>query len=168
MHRPEEAPRPSDEESSCNAEASPLGQQRRGRSLNEQHQPDKGTDMGNEPSIPSVTETQQPREEQPTVGLDIPASLIRFNGDFYTMALTADEARDAAWTLLSMAADADRAAQARATLERALDLAAAGISVIPLDIDGKPGIENWEEYQHRRATPEEIRAWFGPESPGAP
>lgn len=112
----------------------------------------------------SVAQPVQPCGEKRTVAFDIPAPLIRFNGDFYTMVVTAEEARDAAWTLLSMAADADRAAQARATLEKALALEAAGISVIPLDADGNPAIDNWEEYQHRRATRDEILAWFGPGS----
>jgi hypothetical protein len=53
-------------------------------------------------------------------------------------------------------------------LETALAMEAAGIAVIPLRADGTPAIENWQEYLHRRATPEEIRSWFGPESHGAP
>lgn len=119
----------------------------------------------------SVAQPVQPGEEQRTVAFDIPAALIRYNvhGDFYTMAVTAEEARDAAWTLFCMAEDADRAAQARAVLEQALELEAAGISVIPIGADGNPAIDNWEEYQHRRATRDEILAWFGPGSTqGAP
>lgn len=127
--------------------------------------------MDNLPSIPSVTETFHLGEEEGPrrIAFDIDPSLLLYDGTVYTVAFTAAEARRTAMFLLDMAADVERAEQAQATLERALELAAAGISVIPLDADGNPAIENWEEYQHRRATPEEILEWFGPGSThGAP
>lgn len=160
-----------------NEEAPPLGQQRRGDSLNDQHQPDKGRDMDNQPSNPSVTETLHLGEEQGPrrIGLDIDPSQLRYDGTVYTVAMTAAEARQTAWLLLDMATDVERIAATQSeqtqpsALETALALEAAGVSVIPIGADGEPAIDNWEEYQHRRATPDEIRAWFGPDTtPGAP
>ncbi|MBT2555838.1 hypothetical protein [Arthrobacter sp. ISL-5] len=77
-----------------NAEAPPLREQRRSQSLNDHH-PDKGSDMGNQPSIPSVTETPMPGEEP---AFDIDNLLLRCvgTGAFYTPALTAAEARHTA------------------------------------------------------------------------
>lgn len=95
--------------------------------------------MGNESSIPSINGT---------VAFDIPASVIRFNGECYTMAVTAEQARGAAWMLLSMAGDADRITHARNILHSAIGLAT-------------PAIENWDESLHRPATP--ARDWFSPE-----
>lgn len=47
-------------------------------------------------------------------------------------------------------------------LETALQLAANGISVVPVATDGskRPGIPSWKEFQNRRATPDELLAWF--------
>lgn len=47
-------------------------------------------------------------------------------------------------------------------LETALQLAAQNISVVPVATDGskRPGINSWKEFQQRRATPEELLAWF--------
>lgn len=45
-------------------------------------------------------------------------------------------------------------------LKAALDYAARGYSVIPVGRDKKPLISEWKPYQERRATAEEIRAWF--------
>ena len=47
-------------------------------------------------------------------------------------------------------------------LETALQLAAHGISVVPVATDGskRPGIPSWKEYQNRKATPDELLAWF--------
>jgi putative DNA primase/helicase len=44
----------------------------------------------------------------------------------------------------------------------ALEYAAAGISVIPVRLDGSkaPAAKSWTEYQERIATPEEIESWF--------
>lgn len=134
-----------------NEAAPPLGGQRRGQSLNDQHHPGKGTDMGNEPSIPSVTEALAVGEEP---AFDIDELLLRCDGEAMTVPPYIPLIRHTQASVL----------------ETALALEAAGISVIPLDADGNPAIENWEEYQHRRATREEIIAWFGPKgsTPGAP
>jgi len=47
-------------------------------------------------------------------------------------------------------------------LKTALEFAAEGISVVPVATDGskRPGINSWKEYQQRRATPDELLAWF--------
>jgi len=47
-------------------------------------------------------------------------------------------------------------------LETALQLAAQGISVVPVATDGskRPGINSWKEFQQRWATPDELLAWF--------
>lgn len=47
-------------------------------------------------------------------------------------------------------------------LETALQLASNGISVVPVATDGskRPGIASWKEYQNRRATSDELLAWF--------
>jgi len=47
-------------------------------------------------------------------------------------------------------------------LKTALEFANEGISVVPVATDGskRPGIASWKEYQERRATPEELLAWF--------
>lgn len=135
-----------------NEKTPPLGGQRRGRSLNDhQHHPAKGSDMGNEPSIPSVTEALAVGEE-PAFGID--ELLLRCDGEAMTVPPYIPLIRHTQASVL----------------ETALALEAAGISVIPLDADGNPAIDNWEEYQHRRATREEIIAWFGPKgsTPGAP
>jgi len=50
-------------------------------------------------------------------------------------------------------------------LQAALDYAGRGLSVIPVRGDKKPFIP-WTEYQKRRATPNEIRAWAA-KYPGA-
>ena len=50
-------------------------------------------------------------------------------------------------------------------LQAALAYAERGYSVIPIRPDKKPYVP-WTEYQKRRATPEEIRKWFG-KWPGA-
>lgn len=44
----------------------------------------------------------------------------------------------------------------------AFEYANAGISVIPIRLDGSkaPAIKSWSEYQERIATPEEIESWF--------
>lgn len=44
----------------------------------------------------------------------------------------------------------------------ALEYAAAGLSIIPLRVDGSklPSIPVWDEYHDRIATPDEIRGWF--------
>ena len=44
-------------------------------------------------------------------------------------------------------------------LNAALAYQKMGLSIIPVGINKKPLIK-WEEYQRRRATPDEIRAWF--------
>lgn len=44
-------------------------------------------------------------------------------------------------------------------LEAALDYEARGFSVIPVGSNKKP-LLNWKEYQHRRASPEEIKEWL--------
>lgn len=50
----------------------------------------------------------------------------------------------------------------RSTLEAALLLESLGCSVIPLRERSKsPAIKSWKEFQERRATPDEIRDWFG-------
>ena len=66
--------------------------------------------MGNEPSIPSVTETFQLGEEQGPrrIGLDLDPSLLRYDGTVYTIALTAAEARRSSIYLLDAAADIER------------------------------------------------------------
>lgn len=46
------------------------------------------------------------------------------------------------------------------SLQAALDYAERGFSVIPVREDNKKSFVSWEEYQKRRATPEEIRAWW--------
>lgn len=44
----------------------------------------------------------------------------------------------------------------------ALELANEGISVVPVATDGskRPGVLTWKEYQERRATSDELMAWF--------
>jgi len=44
----------------------------------------------------------------------------------------------------------------------ALELANEGISVVPVATDGskRPGVSTWKEYQERRATSDELMAWF--------
>jgi hypothetical protein len=90
-------------------EAPPLGQQRRDNCLNDQHQTGKGTDMGHQPSVPSVTKILRLGEEPAPrrIAYDIHPSLIRYDGKFYTVAMTAAEARQTASILLAMAEDVD-------------------------------------------------------------
>lgn len=63
--------------------------------------------MGHQPSIPSVTkiirlgEKYGPRR----IAYDIHPSLLRYDGEFYTVAMTVAEARQTARLLLTMAAD---------------------------------------------------------------
>ena len=47
-------------------------------------------------------------------------------------------------------------------LKTALEFASNGISVVPVATDGskRPGINSWKEFQERRATPDELLAWF--------
>lgn len=45
-------------------------------------------------------------------------------------------------------------------LNTALELLDRGISVIPIEPKGKKPLVRWEEFQHRRATEEEVEAWF--------
>ena len=47
-------------------------------------------------------------------------------------------------------------------LKTALEFASSGISVVPVATDGskRPGINSWKEFQERRATPDELLAWF--------
>lgn len=111
------------------------------------------------------------------ISFNIPRPLVSFNGVVYTVTMTVADASSLGRFLLDMASDAERSADTVAgieasrmsVLERALEMHAAGISVIPMDADGNPAVENWEEFQHRRATEDEIRSWFGPgETPGTP
>jgi len=46
-------------------------------------------------------------------------------------------------------------------LESALEAEARGSSVIPVFIKSKHPATLWKPYQTRRATPEQIRAWWG-------
>ncbi len=50
-----------------------------------------------------------------------------------------------------------------AILAEALHLSSAHLSVLPIRTDGTkaPAIASWAEYQRRRATEDELRAWFG-------
>jgi hypothetical protein len=95
--------------------APPLGQQRRGQSLNDQQHPTKGPDMDNQPSTPSVTETFHLGDEEGPrrIAFDIDLSLLRYDGTVCTVALTAAEARRTAIILLDMAADVERIAATR-------------------------------------------------------
>ena len=45
-------------------------------------------------------------------------------------------------------------------LQAAMDYAGRGLSVIPVRGEDKKPFISWEEYQKRRATPEEIRTWW--------
>lgn len=103
------------------------------------------------PSATPATEAEGPR----SICLDIDPKLLRCDGVVHALVLTADEARRAAQTLLGMAAEVDR-------LETALAMEATGISVIPLKDDGSPAVDNWEEFQDRRTTRDEIMAWSAP------
>jgi hypothetical protein len=44
--------------------------------------------------------------------------------------------------------------------ESALSYAGSGWSIIPIRPKEKAPLVRWQEYQHRRADPEEIRRWF--------
>lgn len=65
--------------------------------------------MGHQPSIPSVTkiirlgEKSGPRR----IAYDIHPSLLSYDGEFYTVAMTVAEARQTARLLLTMAADVE-------------------------------------------------------------
>lgn len=49
-----------------------------------------------------------------------------------------------------------------ATCQIAIDYADAGVSIIPLRLDGSksPAVPSWKQYQTRIASPDEIRSWF--------
>jgi len=57
--------------------------------------------------------------------------------------------------------DDDQAAGTRGLLSTALALADAGCSVVPARADGtKAPFASWKQYQHERASPEQIHTWF--------
>ncbi|MGX9901677.1 hypothetical protein ACW0JT_20570 [Arthrobacter sp. SA17] len=68
--------------------------------------------MKNKSSNCRVIETLMLGEEQGTrrIGFDIDPVLLRFDGEVYTLALTAAEARQTGLLLLDMAADVERRA----------------------------------------------------------
>lgn len=48
------------------------------------------------------------------------------------------------------------------TIEQASSLASLSWGVIPVRHNKKPALSSWKEFQNRRATPDELKTWFGP------